>query len=42
MDPNRKVLDLYGLFYLEAAVEVEEILVILVTLAVQEQLEILV
>ena len=30
MDPSRKVLDLYGLYYLEEVVEVEEILVILV------------
>jgi hypothetical protein len=42
MDPSRKVLDLYGLYYLEEVVEVEEKLVILVTLVVQEQLEILV
>ena len=42
MDPNRKVLDLYGLFYLEEVAEVEEKLVIPVTLVLQEQLEILV
>jgi hypothetical protein len=38
MDPSRKVLNLYGHYYLEEVVEVQEQLVIL---AVQEQLEIL-